>query len=154
MPDKRQVSVHGAEITNQLGNRRVITIRLARVALDADTLVVALAADAHAVARMPRSIVRVNDAGHATGFSDVVCGRATFGVAQSVDNSFEHGMIARVVPPVDDDVVDAVRASASVVGTVIGGDVLIGHCFPFQKVSAYQTVMKSVRRLAALMMIV
>ena len=129
MTDKRQVAVYGAEVTNKFGNCLVIAVRLAWVAFDADTLIVALRADVHAVASVPSSVIRVNDAGHTTGFRDVVGGRATVRVAQGVDNCLEHGVIARVIPPVDDDVVDAVGASTGVVGTVVLGNVLIGHCF-------------------------
>nr|DAQ23510.1 MAG TPA: hypothetical protein [Caudoviricetes sp.] len=123
--NQRQITILGTQITNQLCHGQIITIGLAWVTFDADTHVIALGADTHAVTGMPSTIIRIHDASHTASLDHIMRGSATSLAAQGIDDPLERRMRIRITPPVDHNSFDPIRAAARIIRTIILRNVFI-----------------------------
>nr|DAI70435.1 MAG TPA: hypothetical protein [Caudoviricetes sp.] len=123
--DQRQITILDTQITNQLRDRQIITIGLAWIAFNANTHVIALRMDAHTVTGMPCTIVRIHDASHTASLDHVMRGSTTRRTAQGIDHTLERRMSVRITPPVDDNILDPIRATTRIIRTIILGNIFI-----------------------------
>lgn len=127
MMNQRQITILITQITNKLGNRPIITVRLTRIALNANAHVIALGSDTDTVTGMPRTIIRIHDASHTAGLDHVMSGRATRRTTQGVNHALERRMSIRVTPPVNHNILNPIRATARIIRTIIPGNIFVRH---------------------------